>query len=67
MRETGVKQVYVIPGGRVVHLTTVCDYMRRARGKYEQKSLLEAKIAAKGEPKVCSLCEDIVAKAAGRR
>lgn len=60
-------QVYVIKGGSVVHLTTVCDYMRRARGKYEQKTLLEVKAEAGGEPKVCELCRSIVQKAVGKR
>lgn len=60
------QQVFIIPGGKVAHLTTTCDYMRRARGKYEQKSLLEVKAAAKGEPRICELCTAIVKKAVER-
>lgn len=60
------QQVFVIPGGTVVHLTTTCNYMKRARGRYEQKTLLQVKAAAKGEPRMCGLCQAVVRKAVTR-
>jgi hypothetical protein len=55
------QQVYVIQGGRVVHLTTTCPVMKRA-ADYEQKSVLEAKKIAGGEPRVCEVCQGLVRK-----
>lgn len=54
------QSVYIIPGGgRIVHLTPRCNYLKRAP-RYESKSVNEIKAAVQGEPKVCSACVRIV-------
>ncbi len=61
------QQVFVVPGGgRVVHLTTTCATMKRARGNYEQRTVLEVKVAAGGEPRVCAYCTALVKKKTGK-